>query len=158
MDKVLELLCANGRRSVKDLAAQAGISETEVEEKITRLEMEGVILGYNTVVDPEKTADRGVTAFIEVKITPDSGGFDRLARRISQYDQVRGCYLMSGGFDLSVIIEGKDLYDVASFVAEKLAPLDGVLSTATHFQLRVYKHEHFVIKGGLQRERLPVSP
>lgn len=158
MDKVLELLCANGRRSVKDLAAQAGISETEVEEKITRLEMEGVILGYNTVVDPEKTVGRGVTAFIEVKITPDSEGFDSLARRISQYDQVRGCYLMSGGFDLSVIIEGKDLYDVASFVAEKLAPLNGVLSTATHFQLRVYKHEHFVIKGGLQRERLPVSP
>ena len=71
---------------------------------------------------------------------------------------MRGCYLMSGGFDLSVIIHGKDLYEVANFVAEKLAPLDGVLSTSTHFQLRVYKHEHFVIKGGLQRERLPVSP
>jgi len=158
MDKVLELLYANARSSVKDIAAQAGITETEVEETITRLEMDGVILGYNAVVDPEKTTDRGVTAFIEVKITPDSGGFDRLARRISEYDQVRGCYLMSGGYDLAVIIEGKDLYEVASFVAEKLAPLNGVLSTATHFQLRVYKHEHFVIKSGLQRERLPVSP
>lgn len=158
MNQVLELLCANARRSVKDLAAQAGISESLVEETITRLEMDGVILGYNTVVDPEKTTERGVTAFIEVKITPDCGGFDRLAQRISEYTQVRGCYLMSGGYDLAVVIEGRDLYDVASFVAEKLAPLDGVLSTATHFQLRVYKHEHFLIKSGLQRERLPVSP
>lgn len=158
MDKVLELLCANARCSVKELAAQAGMSESAVEETIMRLEMEGVVLGYNTVVDPEKTIDRGVTAFIEVKTTPDEGGFERLARRISQYEQVRGCYLMSGGYDLAVVIEGKDLYEVASFVAEKLAPLDGVLSTATHFQLRVYKHEHFVIKGGVQRERLPVSP
>ncbi len=159
MERLLQILCENARQTNAELGARLGLTEAEVAARIVALEHDGVILGYTPVIDREKAGERGVTALIEVKITPESGGgFDRMARRISQYDQVRGCYLMSGGYDLTVIVEGKDLYDVAKFVAEKLSTLGAVLSTATHFQLRVYKHDGVLLRSGDEEERLPISP
>lgn len=159
MERLLELLRENARLSAADIAARLGLTEAEVATRITELESSGVILGYHTVVDREKLGQRGVVAIIEVRVTPESGGgFDRFARRISQYEQVRGCYLMSGAYDLSVVVEGKDLYDVARFVAEKLSTIDVVLSTATHFQLRTYKHDGFMLNHPTQDGPLPVSP
>ncbi len=159
MERLLQILSENARQSNAELGARLGLSEADVAARIAALEHDGVILGYAPVIDREKAGERGVTALIEVKITPESGGgFDRMARRISQYDQVRGCYLMSGGYDLAVIVEGKDLYDVAKFVAEKLSTLGAVLSTATHFQLRVYKHDGVLLRSGDEEERLPISP
>ncbi len=160
MQRLLQLLRENARLSTSELAARLGISEPEVTQQIAQLEADGVVLGYRAVIDEEKeSGPRGVTALIEVRITPESGGgFDRIARRIAQYDQVRSCYLMSGAYDLAVMVEGKDLYDVAQFVAEKLSTLDVVLSTATHFQLRVYKHDGFLVNAGPPEGRLPISP
>ena len=159
MERILELLRENARLTNADLATRLGVPEPDVAARIAALEKDGVILAYSAIVDREKAGNHGVTALIEVKITPESGGgFDRIARRIAQYEQVRGCYLMSGGYDLAVIVEGKDLYDVAQFVAEKLSTLEAVLSTATHFQLRVYKHDGVLHRTGSPEERLPVSP
>lgn len=159
MERILELLCENARQSNADLAARLGLSEAQVGARIAELEKTGVILGYHPVIDREKEGERGVTALIEVRITPESGGgFDRIARRIAQYEQVRGCYLMSGAYDLAVIVEAKDLYDVARFVAEKLSTLEVVLSTATHFQLRVYKHDGVLHQVDPSGDRLPVAP
>lgn len=159
MERLLELLRSNARLSVEELAVSLGLTVEAVVARMAELESDGVILGYQAVVDGEKLGPRGVTALIEVRITPEAGGgFDRIARRIAQYDQVRSCYLMSGGYDLALMVEGADLYDVARFVAEKLSTLEVVLSTATHFQLRVYKHDGFLLNSGLYEERLPVTP
>jgi DNA-binding Lrp family transcriptional regulator len=159
MERILELLRENARLSAGEIATRLGITEAEAAARIAELEKEGVILGYHAVVDREKTDHHGVTAFIEVRITPESGGgFDRFARRVSQYEQVRGCYLMSGSYDLAVVVEGKDLYDVARFVAEKLSTLEVVLSTATHFQLRTYKHDGFMLNSPSTDGPLLVSP
>ncbi|TLD68600.1 Lrp/AsnC family transcriptional regulator [Phragmitibacter flavus] len=159
MERLLELLRGNARLSVEEIAVSLGLTALEVAKRMTELEAAGVILGYQAVVDGEKLGPRGVTALIEVRITPEAGGgFDRIAKRIAQYDQVRSCYLMSGGYDLALMVEGTDLYDVARFVAEKLSTLDVVLSTATLFQLRVYKHDGFVLNTDLREDRLPVSP
>ena len=159
MERLLELLCENARQSPAELAARLGTTESEVSARIAELEKSGVVLGYHAIVDREKAGPRGVTALIEVRITPESGGgFDRMARRIAQYEQVRGCYLMSGAYDLAVVVEAETLYDVARFVAEKLSTLGVVLSTATHFQLRVYKHDGVLHDTGAQEDRLPISP
>ena len=156
---MIQLLRENARLSNADLAARLSIGESEVAAKIAALEKDGVLLGYNAIIDSEKAGASGVTALIELKITPESGGgFDRIAQRIAQYEQVRSCYLMSGAYDLAVFVEGKDLYDIARFVAEKLSTLGTVLSTATHFQLRVYKHDGFLVKHAPPEDRLPVSP
>lgn len=161
MERLLEILRENARISLEDLAVRLGITPQEAAARIAELEERKVILGYQAVVDSDNLTpgQRGVTALIEVRITPEAGGgFDRIAQRIARYEQVRSCYLMSGGYDLALMVEGKDLYDVARFVAEKLSTLDVVLSTATHFQLRVYKHDGFMVKSGLPEDRLPVSP
>ena len=160
MERLIQLLRENARMSAADIASRLGTSEAEVTQQIAKLEADGVVLGYQAIVDDEKVSSpREVTALIEVRITPESGGgFDRIARRIAQYDQVRSCYLMSGGYDLAVMVEGKDLYDVARFVAEKLSTLGVVLSTATHFQLRVYKHDGILVNAGSPEDRLPISP
>lgn len=159
MDRLLELLKANARLTKEEIAAHLGLTEDQVSENIAQLESNGSILGYHAVVNHDKLGRTGVTALIEMRITPESGGgFDRIARRIAQYEQVRSCYLMSGAYDLMVIVEGKDLYDVARFVAEKLSTLGMVLSTATHFQLRAYKHDGFLMNVDSQEDRIPVSP
>lgn len=159
MDPLIQLLQANSNRSTSELAQLLGLSEDEVVRQMRAAEADKTILGYNAVVDKHKAGHRGVTALIEVRITPErEGGFDRLAKRIAKFDQVRECFLMSGGYDLAVLVEGKDLLDVANFVAEKLSTLGGVLSTATHFQLKAYKQSGFLANGGDDEERLPVSP
>jgi DNA-binding Lrp family transcriptional regulator len=159
MDPLIQLLTINSNRSAAELAGILSLSEDEVRHRIAAAEADGTILGYNAVVDRQKAGQKGVTALVEVKITPErEGGFDRLARRIAKFDQVRECFLMSGGYDLAILVEGKDLLDVANFIAEKLSTLGGVLSTATHFQLKAYKQSGFLANGGADEERLPVSP
>lgn len=159
MDKLLELLQANSSRSAEELATALGTTANDVTARIAAAEAAGVVLGYQAVVDRSKVENRGVTALIEVKISPEQGGgFDRLARRISQYPQVHDCFLMSGDYDLAVVVYGADLYEVATFVSEKLSTLRGVLSTGTLFQLKTYKQAGFVVDHGEQEERLPVAP
>ncbi|MEM8952564.1 MAG: Lrp/AsnC family transcriptional regulator [Verrucomicrobiota bacterium] len=159
MDPLLELLIQDAKLTNAELGEQLGLEEGEVCARIAGWEKDGTILGYQAVVDPEKAGNHGVTSVIDVKITPErDGGFDRLAERIAKFDQVSSCFLMSGGYDLAVIVEGVDLRDVARFVAEKLATLEGVISTTTHFQLKVYKLNGFLARGGDQAERLPVTP
>ncbi len=159
MDPLIELLQNNSRRTHAELSQLLGITEAEVKARIAAAEADHTILGYSAVVDRLKAGHRGVTALIEVRIAPErDGGFDRLARRISKFDQVRECFLMSGGYDLAVIVEGKDLLDVANFVAEKLSTLGGILSTATRFQLKAYKEGGFLVNPTDDEVRLPVSP
>lgn len=159
VDPLIVLLQANSGRTTAELAAVLGVSEADVKQRIAAAEKEGLILGYHAVVDRQKAGYNGVTALIEVRITPErDGGFDRLARRIAQFDQVRDCFLMSGGYDLAVVVEGKDLLDVANFVAEKLSTIGGVISTATRFQLKAYKQGGFLAQGAPDEDRLPVSP
>ena len=159
VDPLIPLLQTDSGRTPAELAAALGIAEAEVNRRLAELEAEGVILGYQAVVDRQKAGYSGVTALIEVRITPErDGGFDRLARRIAKFSQVRDCFLMSGGYDLAVVVEGKDLLDVANFVAEKLSTLGGVLATATRFQLKAYKQGGFLAQPGADEDRLPVSP
>ncbi len=143
--KLLGILERNSRISVEQLAVMLEISEEDVIELLTKLEENRTILGYHTVIDWEKTQRELVTALIEVKVTPQRGlGFDKIAERIYQYPEVNSVFLMSGGFDLTVIIQGKTMKEVAMFVSQKLAPLEGVLSCSTHFVLKKYKQEGFV--------------
>jgi DNA-binding Lrp family transcriptional regulator len=145
MKEILEIIEKNSRLSMEQIAVMAGKSVEEVEAAIKKLEEDKVIVGYNTLINWEKVESEKVTALIEVKVAPQRGeGFDKVAERIYRYPQVKACYLMSGGFDLTVIIEGKTIKDVALFVAEKLAPLESVLSTSTHFVLKKYKDKDVI--------------
>lgn len=148
MDPLLQILQRNARTSREDLAAQLNTTAEEVDARMARFEAEGIILGYRAMLDPDKLSDGSVQAVIEVRLTPErEGGFDRLAERIAKFEQVQACYLMSGAYDLLVLIEARTLREVATFVAEKLSPLGGVQSTATHFRLKTYK-ENGVLLGG----------
>jgi DNA-binding Lrp family transcriptional regulator len=159
MDPLLKLIHENAALKPAQLAAMLNLSEAEVTAKIKAYECDGVILGYRTVLNEEKLGVEIVRAVIEVKITPErEGGFDRLAERIARYDEVHSCYLMSGGYDLLVIIEGESLREVATFVSEKLATLQGVLSTATHFMLKPYKEQGVLMHAERNEERLAVTP
>ncbi len=154
MSKLLELLERDCRQTTAQLAAQAGMTEDEVRAEIARLEREGVLLGYQAVIDWDRTRREAVTALIEVKITPQSiNGYDRIAERIYQYEEVESMYLMSGAFDLTVIISGRTLREVAQFVSERLAPIQGVTGTATHFILKKYKEKHLVFRPQEPQER-----
>ena len=159
VDPLILLLQTNSGRTPAEIAAALGVSESDVKQRIAAAEKAGIILGYHAVVDRQKAGYSGVTALIEVRITPErDGGFDRLARRISKFDQVRDCFLLSGGYDLAVVVEGKDLLDVANFVSEKLSTIGGVLSTATRFELKAYKQGGFLAQPAPDEDRLPVSP
>jgi DNA-binding Lrp family transcriptional regulator len=159
METLLKLLRDNPRISVSELSKLLNISEDEVNKRIKQLQDNGIILGYRTVLNEEKLGLDLVRALIEVKITPErGGGFDRLAERIAKYDEVRSCYLMSGAYDLMVIVEGDSLKDVARFVSEKLATIPGVISTSTHFMLKPYKEQGILVKREENNERLPVTP
>lgn len=154
MNKLLALLEKDCTQTPAQLAAQAGMTEGEVKAEIARLEKDGVILGYQAIVDWDRTRREAVTALIEVKVTPQSiDGFDRIAERIYQYDEVESMYLMSGAFDLTVIISGRTLREVALFVGERLAPIEGVTGTATHFILKKYKEKHLVFRPQECQER-----
>lgn len=157
MKEILEILEQNSKRTPAEIAAMLGKSEAETGAAIEKLEAEEIIAGYTTLINWEKVDSGKATALIEVKVTPQRGqGFDKTAERISNFPEVNACYLMSGGYDLTVIIEGRSMREVALFVAEKLAPLESVLSTATHFVLRKYKDKGFVFgnKAGDDRENL----
>ena len=159
MDQLLKLLQENAALRPAQLAAMLNQSEKEVEAKIKAYEADHVILGYRAILDEEKIGTESVRAAIEVKITPErGGGFDRLAERIAKYAEVKSCYLMSGGYDLLVVVEGKNLRDVASFVSEKLATIQGVISTATHFILKPYKEQGVLMHYEHDDERLAVTP
>ncbi len=160
MDPLIELLQKNARASAAELAELLGVGAEEVEARIAALEESGAIMGYTAVADPEHhEGGERVSAVIEVKVTPErGGGFDRLAARIAKFDQVESCMLMSGGYDLSVVVAGSSLHDVARFVAEKLSTLEGVISTATHFHLKTYKRDGFLARAEPGGERLPVAP
>ena len=159
MSALLDLLHRNARLSHEELAEKLGTSAQEVAAQLSALEKDGTIQGYQTMVDPARLDADRVNAFIEVKLTPErGGGFDRLARRIARFEQVTSCYLISGGYDLLVLVEGENLLDVANFVAQQLSTLDGVVSCATHFRLKSYKENGFVYGVSDDVERLPVSP
>ena len=139
-EKLLDLLSQDARLSTAQLAAMTGATEEEVAEAVRHFEKKRTILGYKALVDWDKTDRESVTALIEVKITPQKGmGFDEIARQIYSHHQVESVYLMSGGFDLTVIIKNRTMREVARFVAEQLAPMENVLSTGTHFILKKYK-------------------
>lgn len=150
--KVLHLLEEDPRLTPETLATMLTKEVGEIRDIIEKYEKNGVIVGYRTLIDWEKTDNESVTALIELKVTPQRDrGYDKVAEKIFNYPEVKDMYLMSGGFDFTVIIEGRTMKEVALFVAEKLAPTDGVISTATHFVLRKYKSEG-VVHGSLAEE------
>jgi DNA-binding Lrp family transcriptional regulator len=159
MDELLKLLRDDASLTPAQIAGRLNLAEAEVETKIKELESNGVILGYRTVINEEKLEVDIVRAVIEVKITPErEGGFDRLATRIARFDEVRSCYLMSGGYDLMVVVEGSDLKAVSAFVSEKLATIQGVISTVTHFMLKPYKEQGVLMGREFSDEKLAVAP
>jgi DNA-binding Lrp family transcriptional regulator len=159
MDALLKLLRENAASRPHQLAAMLDLPEAEVVAKIKAYESDQIILGYRTILNEEKLGLDNVRAVIEVKITPErEGGFDRVAERIAKYAEVRSCYLMSGAYDLLVEVEGADLREVAMFVSEKLATIQGVLSTATHFMLKPYKEQGILMARERDEGRLPVTP
>lgn len=147
-NEILKLLERDSRYTVAELATMLGTTEDVVTETIKELEDEKVILGYKTLINWERTDRDNITAIITIKITPQRGdGYDKVAERIYKYPQVKAVTLMSGSFDLLVSVEGKSLKDVAMFVSEKLAPMEGVVSTNTHFTLKTYKKENVIFMG-----------
>ena len=160
MSSVLQLILEGERLDTAQMAQVLDLSEAEVRAEIERLQAEHILLGWRPVLNPERAQEDIVRAVIEVKISPErDGGFDRLAARISQFDAVESCYLMSGSYDLLIFATGKDLREVASFVSERLASFEGVLSTATHFMLRAYKEQgHLLLSPTESCDKPAVSP
>ena len=142
MDRLLYLLEKNPRLTNAELAVMLGVSEEEVKEKIELYESTGIIRGYRAIIDKEKAQAQTVTALIEIKVQPRFGhGFENIAERIAQLDEVESIYLVSGGFDLCCMVTDKSFEEVAMFVAKRLSPLEDVVSTATHFILKKYKDQ-----------------
>ncbi len=157
--EILSLLQADARLAPEQIAAMIGESPADVAQAIDEFQEQRVILRYATVIDWEKAAVERVSAVIDVKIHPQRDvGFDRLARRIARFAEVQSCYLMSGAYDLSVVVEAASLKEVARFVSERLSTLDGVASTTTHFVLKPYKHDGVTFGGDETDERLAVTP
>ena len=159
-EEILSLLEKNSEMSAESIAKTLGISAEAVAAEIKKMEEEKVICGYSAIVNWDKTERRYVTALIEVRVTPQRGdGFDRIADRILRFPEVKAVYLMSGGFDLTVIVEGKDIKEVAFFVSDKLSTINAVIGTATHFVLKNYKDHGVVMGQNLKSdERMIVSP
>ncbi len=159
MDTLLALLRQNARASLEELAGKLNSTPDAMAARIADLEASGVILGYQAIVDSSKSAAEKVIACVEVRITPErGGGFDRLANRIARFAEVQSCYLMSGGYDLLVVVEGDTLHDVASFISEKLSTIKGVISTATRFRLKSYKENGVTLFSEAKADRLAVAP
>ena len=158
-EELLRIIEKNSRMDLKELAVILGVTEIDVVNELAALEAEGIICGYHTLINWDNTSEEKVVALIEVKVTPQRGmGFDKIAERIYQYSEVNAVYLMSGAFDFTVFIEGKTMRQVAQFVSDKLAPLDSVLSTATHFVLKKYKDHGTVLCDEVQDERMLITP
>lgn len=158
-DELLAIIEKNSRIDFKELAVLLGCSEEEVLNELSSLEKEGIICGYHTLINWEKTSIEKVTALIEVKVTPQRGkGFDHLAERIYNYPEVKAVYLISGGYDLMVILEEKTLKEIANFVSDKLSTLDSILSTATHFILKKYKDHGTILNKEEKDQREVITP
>lgn len=158
-EKILSIIEKNSRVDIKELAIILGVPEIDVANELKDMEEEGVICGYHTLIDWEKTSIEKVSALIEVRVTPQRGqGFDTIAERIYKYPEVNSVYLISGGYDLLVSLEGKSLKEVSSFVSNKLSTLDSVLSTATHFILKKYKDHGTIMTKKYEDERMKVTP
>ncbi len=154
MDKLLRLLSENSAYSAKELALLVGDTEDNVKTRINEYEAQGVIKGYRAAVNWEKIKDSGVTAYIELKVTPTKDkGFEDIAEKIMAFEEVSSLYLMAGTYDLAAIVKADTIQDVSSFVTRKLAALDGVLSTATHFILKRYKDGGLVLSDTPDDER-----
>jgi DNA-binding Lrp family transcriptional regulator len=162
MNPVLKLLIDGGSLTTSQMAKVVGLTEAEVNQHLEQLKREKIFLGWRPVLDlsREAAAAAAVRAVIEVKVTPErGGGFNRFAERIARFDEVESCYLMSGGYDLLVFVRGASLQKVAAFVSEKLSTVEGVLSTSTHFMLRCYKEQGFLLEESEgQTTRLKVAP
>lgn len=160
MNDVLKLLLEGESLSAEQMAEILGSDKASVEKELKKLQEENIILGWRPILHPNAGAKDIVRAAIEVKITPErEGGFDRTAERISRFDEVESCYLMSGAYDLIVIVKGHDLHEVASFVSGKLATMSGVISTATHFMLRAYKETGYLIgRERIDPDKPAISP
>ena len=155
--KIIELLCENARLSSAELAQRCGCTEPKVKKAIASLEKKGIIRGYTAILDDRALGETRVKALIEVRVTPKrEGGFDEVARRIAKYPEVTDVMLISGGFDLLLTVEGTSLAKVANFVSEKLATIDGVLSTSTGFILKKYKESGRVMQNDEEYERLKI--
>lgn len=156
---ILTILNADSRTTPARVAGMLGISEKEAAEKIRDMETRGIIVKYTAIVNGDEVDDTAVEALIEVKVTPQRGaGFDAIAEEIAAHDEVKNLYLMSGAYDLAVIVEGKSLKSVSRFVSERISTYDSVLSTATHFILKKYKVESALMKKRGESERLSVQP
>ena len=159
MDELLKLLQSNALESHENLARMLGLAPAEVSRRIADYEKRGVIRGYQAILNEDQLELDKVTAVIEVKVTPQrEGGFDTIAERIGRFPEVRSAYLMSGTYDLLLFVEGPNLRDVAAFVSERLSPLEGVLSTSTHFMLKTYKRFGVLMHQTGTDERLTVTP
>lgn len=158
-EELLKIIEKNSRIDLRELAVILGVEEIDVVNEMAAMEAEGIICGYHTLIDWEKTSIEKVSALIEVRVTPQRGqGFDRIAERIYKYPEVNAVYLISGGFDLLITLEGKSLKEVAAFVSDKLAPLDSILSTATHFILKKYKDHGTVLTKKYEDQREKITP
>ena len=159
MDELLRILQANALESHENLARMLGLPVAEVSRRIADYERGGVIRGYQAILNEDRLELDKVTAVIEVKVTPQrEGGFDTIAERIGHFPEVRSAYLMSGTYDLLLFVEGRSLREVAAFVSERLSPLEGVLSTSTHFMLKTYKRFGVLMHQPSSDERLTVTP
>ena len=153
-EELLKTIEKNSRIELKELAVRIGVSEVDVANELAAMEAEGIICGYHTLINWENTSVEKVSALIEVRVTPQRGqGFDHIAQRIYNYPEVEALYLISGGYDLLISLEGKSLKEIAMFVSDKLAPLDSVLSTATHFILKKYKDHGTILAKKATDER-----
>ena len=159
-EEILSIIERNSRIGLKDISAMLGKSEIDVANEIADMEKDGVICGYHTLINWEKTNVDKVTALIEVKVTPQRGqGFDKIAERIYNYPEVKSVYLISGGYDLLITIEEKSLKEISNFVSDKLSTLDRVLSTATHFILKKYKEHGTILNNcNVEEEREIITP
>lgn len=158
-EQILAIIEKNSRIDLKELAVILGVEEMDIVNEMNALEEEGIICGYHTMIDWEKTSIEKVTALIEVRITPQRGqGYDNIAERIYKYPEVNSVYLISGGYDLMVTLEEKSLKAVSSFVSDKLSTLDGVLSTATHFILKKYKDHGTILSKKQEDTREMITP
>ena len=158
-EKILTFIEKNSRIDLKELAIVVGVDVAAVMNELEAMEQEHIICGYHTMINWEKTGVEKVTAMIEVRVTPQRGmGFDKVAERIYNYPEVESVYLISGGFDFMVILEGKTLREVSQFVSDKLSPLDSILSTKTNFILKKYKDHGTVMVEPAKDERMKITP
>lgn len=158
-EQLLQIIEKNSRIDIAELAVILGAEEIDIANELKKMEEEGIICGYHTLIDWEKTTIEKVSALIEVRVTPQRGqGFDSIAERIYKYPEVNAVYLISGGYDLLVSLEGKSLKDVSGFVSDKLSTLDSVLSTATHFILKKYKDHGTILGKKKVDEREKIMP